>query len=78
MHFTEDEKHHLRIAARLLRLRGHRFQQGNFYDLVHTTVKQLELAERKELFGLSEWISEYERYEQQGCAPAQPRKQKNS
>lgn len=75
MLFADDQKMKLRIAARFLRQRGHKFENGNFYDAVYGALCRLEETEKVEMRELIDWVVSYE-MEEQGLAPAQAQKQK--
>ena len=75
MLFSDDQKMRLRIAAAFLRKRGHKFENGNFYDAIYGVLCQLEENEKVEMRELIDWVVSYET-EEQGLAPAQAQKQK--
>lgn len=57
---SERGKHRLRIAARFLRLGGHRFNDGNFYASVIHTINQLDGKTCDELHLRINWAEAYE------------------
>lgn len=69
---NQRAKHRLRLAARLLRLEGQRFNEGEFYAEVLGCIKTLNLMQQERLRGLVDWMEEYE-IEEQKIFGKQPR-----
>jgi hypothetical protein len=57
---SDRAKHRLRIAARFLRLKAHRFNDGNFYTSVIRTISQINGKTRDDLCRLVDWVEQYE------------------
>lgn len=58
--FNERAKHRLRIAARFMRQRGHRFDDGEFYEKVMNRIGGLNKEQQMQLRNLVDWIEAYE------------------
>lgn len=58
--FSEEQKHRLKIAARLLRKEGARFENGNFYEAVADAISKLDGAKRERLKDMINWLMDYE------------------
>lgn len=57
---SDRGKHRLRLAARFLRQKGHRFDGANFYTTVIKAIGGLDQEVHEHLRGLVNWIEEYE------------------
>ena len=76
--YSDEQKHKLRIAAKLLRKDGRRFANCNFYEAVINEIDRMDIQEREKFMGLVDWIEEYEDAESIYCdAGTLPRGRKN-
>lgn len=62
---ADRAKARLKIAAALLRRRGHRFDGGDFYSQVLDVLDSLPAADRQRLQGLVDWVEDYDNTQQQ-------------
>lgn len=58
--FSETQKNRLKVAAKLLRKDGARFEEGNFYEAVIAVIEQIDKPKRENLDGLIDWLFAYE------------------
>ncbi len=57
---SDRAKHRLRIAARLMRQEGYRFDDGEFYEAVLSRIVSLDCSQQRRLRDLVDWLEEYE------------------
>lgn len=58
--FSDRAKRRLRLAAKLLRRDGYKFDRGNFYQMIIETIEGLSEPERRRLRSYVDWLEEYE------------------
>lgn len=59
-HLNDRAKHRLRIAARFMRQKGHRFDSGDFYGMVIAVIMNLGTVAHEKLRDLVSWVEKYE------------------
>lgn len=79
---SDRGKRRLRIAAKMLRNEGVKLDGENFYDVVITTISDLDEKRKREIKSLVDWIEEYEATDKEfygaELAPARSKKQKTA
>ena len=57
---NDRAKHRLRVAARFMRQKGHRFDSGDFYEMVIAVIMSLGTVAQEKLRDLVNWVEKYE------------------